>query len=211
MAANKPSFLRRYTDLPALLYMLREQKITLLDPESWDDRNDTHYLSSYKDKKNLQTVLALCFSMAGETYHHWSVFSKGPAGVCVVFKQDQLKAELLKQIGVTAKEVHYFTINNARKRIFKTEELPFVKRVAFKPEEEFRFVYESADKNASSINIPFDLSCIERISLSPWLHKNLSSTTIQVIRAVDGCAKLKVSRSTLISNEKWKNLSEKAI
>jgi len=40
--------LRRYTDLPELLYMLRNKKITLLNPANWDDRNDSHYLHLYK-------------------------------------------------------------------------------------------------------------------------------------------------------------------
>ena len=65
--------LRRYTDLPALLYLLRTRSITLLDPSSWDDKNDSYYLEKYKEKKSLQTVLALCLSTAEETYHHWRV------------------------------------------------------------------------------------------------------------------------------------------
>jgi len=37
-------YLRRYTNIPALLYLLRERKITLLDPASWDDKNDFYFL-----------------------------------------------------------------------------------------------------------------------------------------------------------------------
>ena len=60
-------FLRRYTNLPALLYLLRERKITLLDPASWDDKNDSYFLSLYHQKKQLKSVLALCFTPAFET------------------------------------------------------------------------------------------------------------------------------------------------
>src|SRR6185437_17104819 len=80
-------YLRRYTQLPALLYMLSEKKLTLLDPNSWDDKNDSYFLEQYKLKRKLKTVLALCFSMAQETYHHWSVFADGSAGVCIQFKR----------------------------------------------------------------------------------------------------------------------------
>lgn len=31
-------YLRRYTDLTALIYLLQKRKLTLLDPSSWDDR-----------------------------------------------------------------------------------------------------------------------------------------------------------------------------
>ena len=63
-------FLRCYTNLPALLYLLRERKITLLDPETWDDKNDSHFLSVYREKKSFKCVLALCFTQVSETYHH---------------------------------------------------------------------------------------------------------------------------------------------
>ena len=61
----------RYTDSPALVYLLKEQKVTLLDPQSWDDSNDSYYLRLYRERKRLQSVLALCFTQASETYHHW--------------------------------------------------------------------------------------------------------------------------------------------
>lgn len=55
-------YLRRYTDLTSLMYLLHKRKITLLDPASWDDKNDSHYLTLYKEKRKLRSVLALCFS-----------------------------------------------------------------------------------------------------------------------------------------------------
>ncbi len=56
-------YLRRYTDIPALIYLLSERKITLLDPQSWDDSNDSYYLSLYREKKNLKSVFgALLYS-----------------------------------------------------------------------------------------------------------------------------------------------------
>jgi hypothetical protein len=42
-------YLRRYTDLTALIYLLRKRKLTLLDPSSWDDSNDSYYLTLYKE------------------------------------------------------------------------------------------------------------------------------------------------------------------
>jgi hypothetical protein len=82
--------LRRYTDLPALLHMLKHCCITLLDPTTWDDTNDSYYLLKYKEKRKLETVLALCLTQADETYYHWRVFSHGPAGVCIDFHRADL-------------------------------------------------------------------------------------------------------------------------
>lgn len=55
-------WLRRYTNLPAVIYLLTERKITLVDPETWDDSNDSQYLRVHREGKNLKSVLALCFS-----------------------------------------------------------------------------------------------------------------------------------------------------
>jgi len=84
------SYLRRYTDIPALVYLLTERKITLVDPQSWDDANDSYYLSLYREKKKLGSVLALCFTQTSERYHHWRVFAHGSGGVCVSFKRPEL-------------------------------------------------------------------------------------------------------------------------
>jgi len=78
------------------MYLLHKRKITLLDPASWDNKNDSHYLTQYKEKRKLKSVLALCLMQSDERYHHWSVFAPGPSGVCVRFKRD----ELLRNAGV---------------------------------------------------------------------------------------------------------------
>ena len=93
--ASTPTYLRRYTDLPALLNMLSMRQITLLDPKTWDDRNDSFFMSLYKERKKLKTLLALCFAQTPETYHHWRVFSNGSAGVCVVFDRAALLDSVL--------------------------------------------------------------------------------------------------------------------
>jgi hypothetical protein len=76
-------FLRRYCDLTALIYLLTERAITLLDPVSWDDSNDSHYAALYKEKKELEAVLALCFTETDERYHYWRVSASGASGVCI--------------------------------------------------------------------------------------------------------------------------------
>jgi hypothetical protein len=68
---------RRYTNLASLLHILRNRRLTLLSPETWDDKNDAFFLAEYKRIKELKTVLALCIAVREETYHHWQVFSHG--------------------------------------------------------------------------------------------------------------------------------------
>lgn len=211
MATNSvPTYLRRYTDLPALLNMLSAKQITLLDPKTWDDRNDSFFMSLYKERKNLKALLALCFSQTSETYHHWRVFSNGPAGVCVVFDRAALLNAIQNVPGVLTGGIEYLTLKDAKARGLKADGLPFVKRYGFKPEKEFRVVYASFAEELPSLDIPIQIDCIQSISLSPWMPPSLSKATVAAIRAIDGCAKLKVSRSTLVSNEQWKSLGKSA-
>jgi hypothetical protein len=206
-----PSYLRRYTNLPAVLHLLAKRQITLLDPKTWDDKNDAYYLAQYKMRRKLKTVLALCFSEIAETYHHWRVFSEGPAGVCVVFDRDKLLKALAEIEGVSTGTVQYKTVPKSRKVTFRVRQLPFLKRAGFRPESEFRAIYESRNDEVDHLNVPIDLSCIQYVSLSPWLPLSLKDSVTNALRAIDGCNKLRVSRSTLISNEEWKTFAKQAI
>jgi hypothetical protein len=204
------ALLRRYTDLPGLIFLLRERKITLLDPQSWDDRNDSYYLALYKQKKGLGSVLALCFTQAPETYHHWRVFANGASGVCITFNRAEVLEAVKQQPGVRTRNVKYLTLPEIRNETLRTRDLPFLKRYAFEHEDEFRMIYESTARDIPYLNIPAPLLCIDRITLSPWIPKALSGQVKETLRSIKGCSDLKIVRSTLISNEEWKTLGESA-
>src|SRR5437773_1477218 len=126
--ATRNDYLRRYTDLPALIYLLTQEKLTLLDPESWDDSNDSHYLALYREKEKLKSVLAVCFTQADETYHQWRVFASGPGGVCIRFRRSPLLKAVKKQSGLRVEEVRYLTLSAIRHKRLRVRELPFLKR-----------------------------------------------------------------------------------
>jgi hypothetical protein len=201
--------LNRYTDIPSLLHILRAKQITLLDPKSWDDRNDAAYMQAYKERKGLKTLLALCFSQSNETYHHWRVFASGAAGVCITFKREPLVARLDEYDGVRLGAVNYMTIQDARKKLPDVEQIPFLKRIGYSDEAEFRVIYETQEDEYASAQIEIDLSMIDRVALSPWLHNDLSDATKRAIREIPGCSKLKLSRSTLTSNDEWKDMARR--
>jgi len=88
--AGSGLFLNRYTSLPIALDVLAKKHITLLSPETWEDRNDAYYLERYRDERKLRSLLAICFSLHRETFHHWRVFSSGSSGVCIEFDKEKL-------------------------------------------------------------------------------------------------------------------------
>jgi hypothetical protein len=204
--------LRRYTDLPGLLHLLTSKCITLLDPQTWDDTNDSYYLLKYKEKNRFKTVLALCLTESEETYHHWRVFSHGSGGVCIHFNREAFVKAMKRRKGVQVEKVDYKRVRDVRreKRVPAIKDLPFLKRAGFSAESEVRVIFESRTKTLPYLDIPIDLSMIEKVTLSPWLNKRLSITVKEIIAAIPGCATLKVHRSTLVGNTLWKKLGDEA-
>ena len=200
---------RRYTDLPSLIQLLSTGKLTLLDPASWDDKNDSFFLFTYKERRKLKSVLALCFTTASETYHHWRVFSSGPSGVCIHFKSAPLKSALREE-KVQFKQVKYLKVDQLRKRALTVAQLPFIKRYPFRAEEEFRALWESKTDTCGYLEVPIELSSIARITLSPWLHPNLRKNTVAAIKRIPDCRSIPIWRSTLTGNSDWQNYGKNA-
>lgn len=201
---------RRYTDLPALIQILTNRKLTLLDPSFWDDKNDSYFLATYKEKKELQSVLALCFTKESETYHHWRVFSSGTSGVCVNFDSEKLETAFAKAKGVKFQEVTYLAVKELRDNRPTIARLPFVKRIPYKHEKEFRALWESESDKVFSLDVPIDISSITRITLSPWMHPSLRVNVAKLLKMIDGCKSIPIVRSTLIENTQWKSYGTSA-
>ncbi len=206
--ARLTKFLRRYSDLPSLIHMLETKTITFLNPENWDDRNDSYFMSLYKRKKKLETLLAVCCSTASETYHHWRVFSNGSSGVCIEFKRDDLMNVLLSIKGIRAHHVRYLKIKDFMVSATNVSMMPFFKRAPFGPEREFRIIYESKSKRLDSFSSTIPLSCINRIYLSPWMHESLKASVRRVLKSLDGAHSISIFRSTLIQNDDWRHAGE---
>ena len=204
--------LRRYTDIPALLYQLHSRCITLLDPTSWDDTNDSYFMLKYKEKSNLQSVLALCLTQTEETYHHWRVFSGHASGACIVFDRQAFIDALSKVEGVHCGSVEYKRVRDVRGEAtqLSIDSLPFIKRAGFTPEAEFRVLYTSKREAVRFLDIPIPLQCIEEIRLSPWLNSRLRKCMKDTLRAIPGCESIEINRSTLIGNFTWKKLGDRA-
>ena len=202
--------LRRYTSLPCLLDLLTSRKLTLLPPSSWDDKNDAFYLEQYKSKKNLKAVYALCFTESNETYHHWRVFSRDNVGVCVTFVHSELMSYLDAIPEITCRDVDYYRTDELEAHPPRIEDLPFVKRQAFKDEREHRVLYSDDRDISLSKSIGIGLECIYKVTVNPWLPAGLFPSIKATIRTIDHCSSLKVYRSTLLETDRWKNVALRA-
>lgn len=198
--------LRRYTTLPILLNLVKEKQLTLVSPTSWADRNDSFYLELYMKARKAKSVLALCLSEAGETFHHWKVFTQGSDGVCIQFHREVLLDSLSSIENLLYGPVDYVEINKAKPPTL--ERLPFLKRFPYRDEKEYRLVYIDREHEIDFKRFPIPLTAIEKITLSPWLPENLRRVVSETICSVAGCA-VQVSNTTLLDNERWKNLGRR--
>jgi hypothetical protein len=205
MSTSK-DILRRYTDLPSAINIIRHKAITLLPPTTWDDRNDRHMMEAYKRSAKLETVLALCFAECAETYHHWKVFTSGASGVCIEFHTDKLIEALPRSVAYSSMD--YRTIKELNPDEIKLKDLPFVKRVGFVDEQEFRVVFTSQKTSFSTKDIQIPLSAIKRVVLNPWLHEELAESVTEMFFKLAGKVDLKVTQSALIDSPSWRRFAD---
>ncbi|HEV7659370.1 MAG TPA: hypothetical protein VGO55_05945 [Allosphingosinicella sp.] len=199
--------IRRYMDVVSVLDMLLNKHLILLNPKSWDDKNDSFFLEAYRKRLGLKAVRAACFSTKPETYHHWRCFAPGLSGACIIFYKDKLLEYVDKRPDLRGGLVKYKT-NQQLQRMGKLadDDLPFLKRWPYQDEGEYRVIYEDdlwECDDAHGIDLP--LETIKRIVVSPWCPQSLYLSLKSIIRTLDGCNELTVNRSLLVDTEMWKD------
>ena len=196
--------LLRYTHLAAAIHLLREETITLLNPASWDDKNDAYYMDRFRQCKNAGTVLALCFAEGYERYHHWKVFANGPNGVCIRFDKERLLSSLPPSGEIIRGPVEYVPVQNITKKDLNEAKLPFMKRTPYKDEKEYRLIYVEVDHTIDSRDFQVSLSSISQITLSPWMPAQLADSVKQFLQPICRPHKIQISHSNLLNSERWK-------
>lgn len=205
-----PKALRRYTELPFLVDYLSSGELFLPSPKTWDDRNDSYYLEQYAKLENVDETYALCLTGASETYHHWRVFSSGSSGVCIDFNIDKFKAACGEVPNLISDFVNYKKITELQNQYPDKNELPFLKRHPFRDEIEYRLFIASNEPVNGGVRIPMPLDAINYIHISPWLHDNVADKVKKLLKSIEDCQNIKMYKSTLIENQKWKKYGTKS-
>ncbi|MEI9852756.1 MAG: hypothetical protein WDN24_19970 [Sphingomonas sp.] len=140
------------------------------------------------------------------------MFTNAADGACIEIKREALEARLTQLDGVRFGEIEYLKLDEVEQLGPKDRErLPFVKRVGFLPEDEYRIIAETAAAQRSALTIEFPVSLINRIYVNPWLPKPVSDSVIATLREFPGCSKLVISKSYLIDSGRWKNAGDKVV
>ena len=203
-------FVKRYTTLSSALDTLKNRHLILLHPSKWDDTNDSYFMQLYQEEAQVGSLLALCCTMATETYHHWKVFTAGIEGVCIEIDRLQLELGLGQLPYVKAGPVQYLKIKELE-ALTKDQagQLPFVKREAFGDEREWRIIARCDQKMVQTLPVPLDIAAISRVVFNPWMPRSLVANLRDIIRKLPGCDHLKIERSLLTNSTRWKEAGKK--
>jgi hypothetical protein len=209
-----PPFLNRYTSLPIALNVLSKKHITLLSPETWDDRNDAYYVERYRDERKLRSILAICFSLHRETFHHWRIFSNGSSGVCIEFDKEKLLESIPDDKAYRHGNVTYKWISELEKKKPELETWPFLKRKPFEDEREYRIIFESkteslrASQKAPELVAEFGaLELMKRLFDASIIGVRLGNAGTARFRCEDSDLLLPTSGSVYIHQSLYKGLS----
>ena len=195
--------LKRYTELPYVLQILQTRKLTLMNPGSWDDRNDSHFVQAYRERKGYGSVLALCLTEAAQTYHHWRVFTHGASGACLQFNKKRFVDWIAENEALCGRPVQYKTLRQIRQSPPALDDLPFIKRKAYEHELEFRLLYATQRRSLPFKTFALPLEVIDSILLNPWLPPSTAEAVESVIHGIKGCEAIRLIRATIISNDEW--------
>lgn len=206
MKAAAITHLKRFTTLPVLLDLLQRQKLTLLDPKLWDDKNDSEIILEYKKRKKVKNLFAACFASGDETVHHWKTFANGPSGCVIEFETKKLFPILDAVEGLRHGKVHYKKLSEieAKDQQLKLDDIPFTKRWPYRCEEEYRIIVENNSKDTFfEIDIPLDT--IRKITISQQMPAPIYDTIKSYLKELHGDPDSRISRSTLYENKRWIN------
>ncbi len=152
--------LRRYSNLAATIHPLRSRCLTLLEPYLWDDRNDAFYMARIQEDREGQ--------VPGRRVHDERAGDLSSlAGLCArhrrrlhSVRQDRLAAQIPPRTGFRLQSVDYRHIAEVESDQPRTQDLPFLKRLPYEDEKEFRLIFSSAGVEADTHDLPIDLGCI---------------------------------------------------
>jgi hypothetical protein len=129
----------------------------------------------------------------------------------VEFDRHALLERITEIDGLREGLVDYRTLSDAREFVPTVEELPFLKRWGFEHESEVRLIYASESERIESLDIEIALSCINKLTFSPWIHPDVFESVRATLKELPSCKRIRMFRSTLIGNEEWKEIGDSAV
>lgn len=199
---SSPIFLRRYLSLSRAKDILRACQLSFSDPENWDDENDKHYMQKYRESRMLNYLGAICFAEGPETVQHWKMYAGNVDGVMIQFKRDKFLNSISSKSSTIHGPIEYVEIKDIR-TVITRETLPFLKRIPYKDEAEYRILHTAVIDQKRSPSVSIEIDWIDRVVFNPWLCRSSFEKKKMELKGIQGCSSLKIYQTTLLNNSKW--------
>lgn len=186
------------------LKMILENGLRFSDFSNWEDINDQKLMTLYKDAKGYKTLLAVCFCLSSETIYHWMYFD---ADCCIQFNRYKLLQKVKDIYECVYGDVSYYTLPELNSTNVIVEDLPFLKRVPFRIEEEFRILYQSYESK-DEYTIKDVIPLIDKITLRTKTEKEFEYKKKELEKLfpeIEKDRRIVINRSTLLKNDEWIN------
>jgi hypothetical protein len=195
--------LRRYTSILAALDTLFNRRITLVNPNTWADRNDRDVMALYAASTPGRSVFAYCMAEGRELAHHWQVFADRGSGVCIAFDKARLIEAISADPAIQHRSVSYVNWRDIH-LAGPLDHLPFIKRQVYRAEREYRLIATpNTNDNLAAYDVGIPLSCITSISVSGEVPEAHFETFRRLVGSVPDCRRLRVRQSGLLQNPRW--------
>lgn len=206
--------IRRYTNVLALLDLVKNERLTLLNPNHWFDRNDALGLQEYNRLRGDGSVYAMCFAIGKEQAHHWQLFSGSDHGVCIRFDKDEL-VDHLDELNepVLHGPVQYRNLKEIEgSSPITIDLLPFLKRDTFEAECEYRIVaWEDELFAGPTYSIPLPPRLVKQVIMGPTMPRAFGELLRDIARENPAWSDVQFSLSRLVNNASWSKAIEKGV
>jgi len=202
--------LRKYSRYKYINNYLRTGELNFSDVSRWDDMNDRFMLDLYQ-RKTGSKPWPICFTRSHETYHHWRIYAYEDDGLCIEFDEKTVKKYTTEQ-GYLFRAVSYHTIERAQKEErIADNDIPFIKRHAFKPEGEMRVIASSPPNDNSHPHLELPLDAVSRIIFGPNIQTNDCKALTKKIRSFNNTSHIELVPTKLLNHNRFQSIIRQKI
>lgn len=183
---NRELAIHRYMSVSRLFELLRSKLLPFADAATWADPFEGYMTDQIPGARAAEVdsggfCYFSCWTLAGESDHLWRLYTPNTDGVRISVKLHTMPQRYPEW---TIRKVRYLSIERIRKKILQYKEQTsdpalrhFIKRIAFKAEEEVRIMIRGPkdDWGEDMITQPFDPHLITTILFDPRMDDELYS------------------------------------
>ena len=201
--------LKHYTNVDALFKILSDGFL-FSDGQKWEDKNDSFDIQQYAIYLN-KHVLVLCFCDGDGNIYHWNSLgwkdkkNKNSNIKCSIVLNKEEMLQYIRTLGSDYEHHNVIYCHNADVSMKNVSEVPYLKRMEFAVEKEYRIVYKGTHSNVL-------LPCIQRYVTKIVIGRCESSDFDMIRNKLNsdyGIPLDIIRQNKLLDSQEWRNNIQK--